>query len=761
MLRRVLLALALGLAVSCAVAQTAPSPADVGISKGTPDVFKLKGHDNAWTPFGSVDPSTHLFIPGTNGNIAPNDCVKWGPGLTSAGAACNSVTGGATPANQLTIYTSHVGLLANVTTPTEAWTVQQQGFYAPGDGGAATYQWSLTSYCTGGTSGAPTTADGIVCVLPVGQSASTAGRYLLQLGNGIDVRQIGMVGDGVTDNYPLVTTLMRTINPNNSQSSQLDVLFPAKAQQTYTDYYFSKSFHVNRPMHIRCQGIPNGGGDGSTRLVFPAGVHGVIFDNPSSFDGAGVPLGYAAGGMTSCNMASKGYHETYTTTVGSNVITSVAQDKWFGTWDFHVGDGIIGFTGVYGTPTIFAPIGPGGTAVTAVNSSTHALTLNATVPTGYGPGFGLWRLPVEDAFTVNTINGNHTVTVTGGPSKLQPGDYVWSDAFPFGTVVREVSGAVGAQTVAMTNYTLLGGVYENATKSETGGHLWIIPAGFKTFVGTNLTTNYFSSFPWGLEMECSSWGSFAAGCNGSLATQNQFTFSIIGRLVIGDNSGASTSLMNVYSYNSFADIAEMGAVGSMYLGDNANSQEASTAQYGIVGLCVNSNSSSFYGNYAPSNGGYCMNGIGVATSSGGYVTFFNPIAGVPYGAPYMANAAFANRWNFQANDAQDTEVCMNLPGTAIAWSRDSQTCGGPETWTLGYALMGFGGGVFMALLVVHQCGLPRARLAAIRGIKLEIWPSWIFSRVCCSTMPRGEGAILVRNDWSMKDRPFQPPRSIS
>ena len=63
MLRRIFLSLALGLAASCAHAQTAPSPADVGISKGTPDVFKLKGHDNVWTPFGSIDPSTHVYVP--------------------------------------------------------------------------------------------------------------------------------------------------------------------------------------------------------------------------------------------------------------------------------------------------------------------------------------------------------------------------------------------------------------------------------------------------------------------------------------------------------------------------------------------------------------------------------------------------------------------------------------------------------------------------------------------------------------------------
>ena len=79
----------------------------------------------------------------------------------------------------------------------------QQGFYAPGDGGEATYQWNLTSYCPGGTSGAPAAADGIVCVLPIGQSASTAGRYLVSKISGIiDVRQVGMQPGG-QDNYPL------------------------------------------------------------------------------------------------------------------------------------------------------------------------------------------------------------------------------------------------------------------------------------------------------------------------------------------------------------------------------------------------------------------------------------------------------------------------------------------------------------------------------------------------------------------------------
>ena len=217
MIRGVLSGLALGLMASFAYAQT-PSPADVGIVKGHPDTFKLLNSGKAWTSFGTVDPATNIFVPGTNGDIAPNDCVKWGPGLTSAGAACNSVTGGAHPANQLSIYTNHDGLVNNVTTPTEAWTVQQQGFYAPGDGGAATYQWNFTSYCPLGTSGAPTPVDSIVCILPIGQSVTTAGRYVLQNSGSLDVRQVGMKPGGF-DNSPFAQALMSAIQVPPSESA--------------------------------------------------------------------------------------------------------------------------------------------------------------------------------------------------------------------------------------------------------------------------------------------------------------------------------------------------------------------------------------------------------------------------------------------------------------------------------------------------------------------------------------------------------------
>ena len=98
---------------SCAYAQ-APSPADVGISKGNPDTFKLLNSGKTWVPFGTNAPGSNIFVPSTNGNIAPNDCLKWGPGITSAGMACGSGGGGGGGSNQLTIYTTHSGLVDDV-----------------------------------------------------------------------------------------------------------------------------------------------------------------------------------------------------------------------------------------------------------------------------------------------------------------------------------------------------------------------------------------------------------------------------------------------------------------------------------------------------------------------------------------------------------------------------------------------------------------------------------------------------------------------
>ena len=152
-------------------------------------------------------------------------------------------------------------------------------------------------------------------------------------------------------------------------------------------------------MLIKCQSVATGGGDASTRVVFPAGVHGFVYDNyVMSPDGTGM----GGGGMGGCGVYSKGWHLTYAVKTGSNATLTVPADKYFGTWNFHVGDGVVIY--LYG-PANSAPALPGGTTVTAVNSGTHTITPSSPVVSPYtGNGSSIWRLPVEDR-----VHGQHNI----------------------------------------------------------------------------------------------------------------------------------------------------------------------------------------------------------------------------------------------------------------------------------------------------------------------------------------------------------------
>jgi hypothetical protein len=91
-MRRALFTLALVGVIGAAHAQS-PAPADVGVIHGNPDVFKLLDSSKNWTPFGSLNPNTHIFSPATNGPITPGNCMRWGPGLQDALVSCGAGTG--------------------------------------------------------------------------------------------------------------------------------------------------------------------------------------------------------------------------------------------------------------------------------------------------------------------------------------------------------------------------------------------------------------------------------------------------------------------------------------------------------------------------------------------------------------------------------------------------------------------------------------------------------------------------------------------
>ena len=871
-MRRVLLGLVLWLAASCAHAQTAPSPADVGIVKGTTDTYKLKDSGNSWVPFGTS--TGHVFTPVGGGgsiNTPPagstpvNGACPSGQFLynNSGNVGCAAVSGaGAAP---FTLYATHALLLAGVTTPTGSSTVGQQGFYASGDGGAATYNWNATTYCEGGSSTSPAPADQITCILPAGQSPSTAGRYIFQTTNSIDARQVGMQPGG-QDNSPYAEALMTAASNSYGLAAAREITFSANVPQPVSSYYFSQPFVASRNALISCGGTGRNT-LGPVVLVFPPGVDGVSQDQPyltpdsgygqSDINGCSfyaLGQGFGLGAYTTYPTATiiaggSGYTGTtgtlthdgsggegscsvqpaYTVTAAAGVITAITgatnaghctggipdgslawiasgglsggsgvslglsdgqvvlpnaggvvvsnglsntlgpNDPNFpmpsscnpinNTCTVAVGDGIVGNANWLGVGTQLAT--SPGAYVTAVNNAVSPKTFTLNTPilgAGFrsgswaaGGGMNYYDLPAAQKFTVNTVSGSNSVTVTTGPQEfnsgtrtLKPGDVIWNDAFLFGTSVQRLisNSIVGAVTVhsggsgfvgtsgtmewtgygcsylgthPVLNVTASAGVITGVTSvanagnclastpgssattwtpggglsggsgasfnmtfnqvvtmgsiteqeeaptlasvTETGGKLWTLPVGIHRRAQGATHNATVEGFAFGLKLTCGG-TTPETGCNGSTDVNGQFTYGLVGRLVIGDNSGVSLAMGNVYSENSIADEVEAGSIGSTYISEEDNSQDNASTLFGTLIFCGTNNYSVFIGSYMSgqdrtSTLGYargCLGhdaqgntNIGVDPAEG--ITsgsFIGPI----YGAPLPISGAGGNTGSF-------------------------------------------------------------------------------------------------------------------
>ena len=514
---KALFGLALGWAVSCAYAQ-APSPADVGIVKGTTDTFKLKDSSNSWVPFGTS--TGHVFTPVGGGGGGSPLSVTDGThtvtgtttlhfsGATVSGSTPNatatitggggSIVGGTTPitgtcpngqfiynntgvvgcatvsgagAAPFTLYPTHALLLAGITTPSgSASTVAQQGFYASGDGGEATYQWNATAFCLGGafSSGAPVQvpADGLSCILPTGQSSGTAGRYLLNIQAGVlNARAFGLQpGVGTAfDNSPLLPAIFAAINGISFGPNGIDIIFTPDLGRVYTNYYFSQPFEITNGSSVKCSNsskVAAGALIGSkVVLVFPGGVSGVIQENPRLSTSGGGDTGSTVIG---CSVESLGRFSTKThgsTVTGSAVITTVGSDApagWTGTTQaFAAGDGFIGVgPGAYKDAPLVAPGAYVGSV--AATSGTQTVTLASPYVVGPqtpypgGPTYDyafIWRLPASEMRRVTTTTGSASAVITGGNCPAKVGDWVWSEAFLFGSMVMTESNQVASATV--------------------------------------------------------------------------------------------------------------------------------------------------------------------------------------------------------------------------------------------------------------------------------------------------------------------------
>ena len=503
-------------------------------------------------------------------------------------------------------------------------------------------------------------------------SNSTGGGSGSGSGNFLSVTNplIGMVSGGA-DNATAIPALMTALGSTNAQGGQT-VVFPGVINQNYTAYYFSKSLVLSRSGEYKCSGV-TGSNTGGTELVFAAGVHGVVQeDGQFSSDG-----GYGEGTVEGCTIVSLGIGSG-STIPGATTITGVSMLQDPGgiipASILNIGDGIVA-TAAMGGQTAGAAAFPAfapGAYLSNVSGGTLTLaagyTANANLNAGSNP-VAIYQLPVAQKYTIQTTSGSNSVLVTAGPQPLVSGDVIWSDAFPFGSTVREVSTAHSfPQTVSI--YNQFESAVNNATVTHTSGspgQMWVIPAALKRDTAAKSSQNFFYQFPIGFEMACSSAG-LGLNCTASHDTYNVAQLALVGWWIGGNNTGASDSVGEEGAHNYVADAMDGGTIGRTYVNFNSNSAESGSSLYSIIGNCGNDNYSVLIGGYLGFAFGQCAAASGVIPATAGtWPLAIGPTTGTSGGTSlvYEGNAGgyFTGEWNFDG--VGTNSVCMNASPTFV------------------------------------------------------------------------------------------------
>ena len=222
--------------------------------------------------------------------------------------------------------------------------------------------------------------------------------------------------------------------------------------------------------------------------------------------------------------------------------------------------------------------------------------------------------------------------------------------------------------------------------SESSGKLWKVPMGINRRTVADAHKNSLSGWPVALKLGGSAGNVPAEGGTSEYDERNLFTANLIGRLAQGDNSGASTSVANLYGDEFLSDIVEAGTVGSVYLGDNSNSAENATAPEAVMGYCGSQNYSIYIGMYLglSANSMYCMDPKGTLnapawTTSNGFNAnlFIGGQNGGPSGSPLLFKDSYTgNRWRVNGlrqwnvtstgmNGASTTDVLVSTSGQML------------------------------------------------------------------------------------------------
>lgn len=747
LIRKALVAIALGGAVGAAHGQTAPSPADVGIVKQSPNIFKLLDTSKTWTPFGSVNENTHIFSPATNGSIPTGNCVKWGPGIQDAGVSCGTGTG--VPAfseADILVTDPAVGMVANDGTDNSvfvdalmnkqmppAWGGYDVLFPAvPGQAITAYYfsqpfvnRRTGNYHCSGSVGYLATYlifaagVDGFVQESNTYNADNGVGGgiisscYIVSLGygaaavntntptklTGVGFAPLPGVPGLPAQSWHVGDGLVLTTNRNGFYTTAS--IFPVPIGTTITavdgttgDLTLSNPvtqslghIYQTKATATFTQTGTNNFVEGDTIHVGPNTYYFSAYLNGPGNVLIGANFAASAANLVAAIMATTGQFKTYYPWNSGE--GAFAPDLLVSA---AYASGVITFTSRYGPPD--ANTYP--SVYTAAGASAGAFS-GATFSGADGftaANMVFYQLPKTQEFKVQTTIGSSTVTVVSGPRLLKGGDVIWSDAFRFGATVNTVSGTIGAQTATITDAAnTASGTTALATVTHAPGaegDLWILPAGIKRRTSANASNNSIINWPIGLQMSCSSNG--GNNCDLSRDEANSHDLNFVGRWVAGNNTATASSKDDQFSNNYLMDIWEGGTLGEIYYNVNAESVESSYSKFSIIKNCGNQNESTIFGGYVGGGPGCTFDEFNFPPSNSGGVAIFAALSGSAGGAFVNVGNNFGNGINIIGG--HDNAQCVALNGPANAWWAIAFSFAGCNNTTAQLAMSWNGAGVW-------------------------------------------------------------------
>lgn len=286
------------------------------------------------------------------------------------------------------------------------------------------------------------------------------------------------------------------------------------------------------------------------------------------------------------------------------------------------------------------------------------------------------------------------------------GDTIYTQPFPFGTIIFYVRATAGASSSVppVRTYTLETAV-DTAAQQPLSGFAngtysaWAVPYGFEIQNTARADHMYVQGFPINVALPCAGGGAPAFNCTSVKIDMVDASQGLIGRFDVSNNTSGSTYGNGFYVYNFLTDIASLGELGEWNPGDLAEcAEDGGTCLLPRLENCANLNTTTPTVQYVWGDQWTCvtqsspymvppaMKGVG----ANGFLNI-NPVVQTPSDGYSIGPGYLQGSWSFSRNVGEPCTEVTNQIDSPYLLSLEP-TCTGTTSGAVSWAYApGIGG----------------------------------------------------------------------